>query len=78
MTVASKVSMGWLRALIIGPAEIRWNEADLGTETGGTQRFWDLEVEEWGWSALPVSAKWVFVDYSPHNPSTTDTERNPR
>lgn len=63
---------------IIGRAEIRWDEVDPGNESGGTRRFWDFGVEEWRWSSLPVSAKWEVLDYSPHNPAPTDTDRSAR
>ncbi len=51
-----------------GSANILWEQPDPGNKTGGTQRFWELDVEAWQQSQLPSELYWGFVDYSPHNP----------
>ena len=36
-------------------------------ETGGTNRFWELEVENWQRITIPA-IELEFLDASPHNP----------
>ena len=41
---------------------------DPDDESGGTRRFWDLEVEHWLETSLPRQLSWELLDYSPHDP----------
>lgn len=36
--------------------------------TGGTNRFWELEIHKWYLFQLKSSFKWNDLDFSPHNP----------
>lgn len=40
------------------------------TTTGGTNRYWELEVHEWCLFQLQPNYKWEDLDFSPHNPQT--------
>ena len=53
---------------LIGRPEIMWDLDDPTNETGGTRRYWDLEIERWLETDLPHQLRWEFLDYSPHNP----------
>ncbi len=53
---------------LIGRPEIRWDLDDPTNETGGTRRYWDLEIERWFETDLPHQLRWEFLDYSPENP----------
>lgn len=63
---------GWLLQ-ITGRVAIRWDLDDPQALSGGTGRFWDLEVMRWRESALPLRLTWEFVDYSPFNPGPAAT-----
>ena len=54
-----------------GSAKIFWEQTDPSNKIGGTQRFWELNVEAWQQSQLPTELSWDFFDYSPHNPKET-------
>ena len=54
--------------LTTGSAEILWERAGHEDETGGTNRFWRLRVDEWLSFELPVRLEWEFLDASPFNP----------
>lgn len=57
------------RALqLTGHAEILWDQEDPDDETGGTRRYWDLEVEQWLETPLARPLRWELLDYSPFNP----------
>jgi hypothetical protein len=55
---------------LTGRAEILWDVEDPQSETGGTRRYWDFEIEHWIQieKALPGASE--FLDYSPHDPPT--------
>jgi ferredoxin-NADP reductase/predicted pyridoxine 5'-phosphate oxidase superfamily flavin-nucleotide-binding protein len=57
------------RALqLTGRANVLWDQEDPDDETGGTRRFWDLEVERWLEVPLPRQLRWELLDHSPYNP----------
>ena len=53
---------------LTGRAQILWDIDDPEGETGGTDRYWDFEIQRVIQTdeALPGTTK--FLDYSPHNP----------
>ena len=53
---------------LIGRTEILWDQDDAESKTGGTRRFWLLQVERWREMGLPATVRWEFLDYSPFNP----------
>ncbi len=59
---------------LTGRAEILWNQNDPGDETGGTGRYWELEIEHWVETSLPRQFRWELLDYSPHNPQARGGE----
>jgi ferredoxin-NADP reductase/predicted pyridoxine 5'-phosphate oxidase superfamily flavin-nucleotide-binding protein len=65
------------RALqLSGRPKVLLHESDKRGETGGTARYWEFEIEAWRESELPLRVEWKFLDYSPHIPtaSTSDKE----
>ncbi len=60
---------------MIGRPEILWDQDDAGSETGGTRRFWLLQVERWCEMSLPATVRWEFLDYSPYNPRPSGAAR---
>ncbi len=54
---------------LTGRAEVLWDQEDPDDETAGTRRFWDLEVERWLETPLPLQLRWELLDYSPYNPN---------
>ncbi len=53
---------------VSGRAKILWGFDDPTNKSNGTQRFWELDVENWQETDLPSEMDWHFFDYSPHNP----------
>ena len=53
---------------LIGRPEILWDQDDAESKTGGTRRFWLLQVERWCEMGLAAMVRWEFLDYSPFNP----------
>ena len=53
---------------LTGRAEVLWDEEDPDDETGGTGRYWDVEVQRWLQTPLARALRWELLDYSPHNP----------
>ena len=53
---------------LVGRPEIRWDLDEPADDTDGTGRHWDLEIDRWLETPLPVRAEWEFLDYSPFNP----------
>lgn len=53
---------------VSGTANILWQQDDPNNKTGGTQRYWELDITAWQETALPERLSWQFFDYSPHNP----------
>ncbi len=60
---------------ITGDAKIFWQQDDPNNKTGGTQRFWELDIKAWQQTQLPIDLSWEFFDYSPHNPRTIDNKQ---
>ncbi len=59
---------------LIGRPKIQWELNDPTNKTGGTGRYWDLEIRQWLETVLPQQLHWEFLDYSPHNPSGENLE----
>lgn len=59
-----------------GRPEILWQVDDPCEETGGTQRYWQLQVQAWQESVLPFHFKWEFLDYSRFIPISKCTIRD--
>ncbi|GAB4545742.1 MAG: pyridoxamine 5'-phosphate oxidase family protein [Pleurocapsa sp.] len=53
---------------LIGQAKILWNLDNSVDPTGGTNRYWNFEVEGWLETSLPIKLHSEFLDYSPYNP----------
>ena len=60
---------------LIGRPEILWDQDDAESKTGGTRRFWLLQVERWREMAVPATVRWEFLDYSPFNPQPSEGGR---
>ncbi len=56
---------------LIGRPEILFDQDDAESKTGGTQRFWLLQIERWREMGLPATVRWEFLDYSPYNPRSS-------
>jgi hypothetical protein len=52
---------------ISGRAAVLLNQEDPAGETGGTNRFWTLDIEHWQRAKMPVF-ELEFIDSSPFNP----------
>ena len=61
---------------LTGRPEILWDVDDPQGETGGTQRYWQFDINHWQESMIPYHLTWEFLDYSPHipKPKKTTTE----
>ncbi len=53
---------------LTGRPEIIWDLTDTQDTTGGTQRYWQLDITGWQESVLPFRLAWEFLDYSPFIP----------
>ncbi|MCK5830162.1 MAG: pyridoxamine 5'-phosphate oxidase family protein [Methylococcales bacterium] len=62
---------------VTGNATIFWNQKDPTNKTGGSQRFWELEINAWQQTQLPTELSWEFFDFSSHNPSQTENKQQP-
>jgi uncharacterized protein len=51
---------------VTGVAEVLFDQEDSENQTGGTNRFWTLDIERWQRFTLP-GAEVEFLDYSPFN-----------
>ncbi len=60
---------------LIGRPEILWDQDDAENNTGGTGRFWLLQLERWREMSLPATVRWEFLDYSPYNPRPSESAR---
>ena len=60
---------------ITGDAKIFWQQYDPNNKTGGTQRFWELDIKAWQQTQLPIDLSWEFFDYLPHNPRATENKQ---
>lgn len=61
---------------LTGRPEVVWDADDPANETGGTQRYWEFEVERWAQLDESLSGSTEFLDYSPHNPVTSPQPRS--
>lgn len=52
---------------ITGNATILWEHSDSENKTGGTQRFWELEVTAWQQTMLSTELSWTFFDRNHQN-----------
>jgi hypothetical protein len=53
-----------------GRARILFNQPDPGQLSGGTGRFWEIDVERWLLRRMPRGLEWEYLDASPFNPAT--------
>jgi len=53
---------------LTGRSELLWEMQDESGETGGTNRYWDIEIKTWQESESPLQLEWEFLDYSPFIP----------
>lgn len=51
---------------VTGVAEVLFDQEDSENQTGGTKRFWTLDIERWKRFSLP-GVEVEFLDYSPFN-----------
>jgi uncharacterized protein len=51
-----------------GCARLEFGVEDPQNPTGGTGRYWDLDVREWVQFDLPPNVRWELIDVSPFNP----------
>ena len=61
---------------LTGVPEILWDKDDPNEETGGTQRYWQLHIDSWVESPLPVHVNWEYMDASFHIPELQVEEDN--
>ncbi|NLR74382.1 pyridoxamine 5'-phosphate oxidase family protein [Leeia aquatica] len=54
--------------LLSGPAAIELAVPGTEQATGGTNRWWRVQPEQWRIAPLDSRVNWDFVDYSPFNP----------
>lgn len=59
---------------LTGDVALSWDQKDLTNKTGGTQRFWELEIKSWQQTQLPAELSWKFFDFSPHNSKEIDNK----
>ena len=68
---ASLVAVDFARGRAVscsGDAYLRFGVEDPQHPTGGTGRYWELNVREWMQFDLPQSVRWELIDASPFNP----------
>ncbi len=53
---------------LTGRSTILWDQDDATNRAGGSNRFWEFEIDRWRESQTHASLRWEFLDYSPHNP----------
>jgi predicted pyridoxine 5'-phosphate oxidase superfamily flavin-nucleotide-binding protein len=51
-----------------GSTRLEFGVEDAQQPTGGTGRYWDLNVREWVQFDLPQNVRWELIDASPFNP----------
>jgi hypothetical protein len=51
-----------------GAAHLRYGVEHPSQPTGGTGRYWELDVREWVQFDLPPGIRWELIDPSPFNP----------
>jgi predicted pyridoxine 5'-phosphate oxidase superfamily flavin-nucleotide-binding protein len=68
---ASLVAVDFARGRAVsfsGSARLEFGVEDPQQSTGGTGRYWDLNVREWVQFDLPQNVRWELIDASPFNP----------
>ena len=55
-----------------GRARVLFRQDDPGRLSGGTGRFWEIEVERWLLRRMPRRLEWEYLDASPFNPAIAD------
>lgn len=55
---------------LCGRARVLFGQNDPGQLTGGTGRFWEIDVERWLLRRMPRRLEWEYLDASPFNPAT--------
>ena len=58
---------------LIGRPRIQFDVDGWAKETGGTNRFWEFQIDRWLEINHLPELNWSFLDYSPHNPSVNDS-----
>jgi uncharacterized protein len=53
---------------LTGSVTLHFDEEDSVQATGGTKRFWEVQVEQWLDTHLTMAIDWEFFDYSRFNP----------
>jgi hypothetical protein len=53
---------------LTGKVDIIWQRDDHDHNTGGTERYWQFNIESWRESRLPLRIEWELLEFSPHNP----------
>lgn len=54
---------------LTGRTEVLYDLDDPTEETGGTNRYWQFQIDRWIEISHDSQLDWSFLDYSPHNPS---------
>ncbi|HSR54017.1 MAG TPA: pyridoxamine 5'-phosphate oxidase family protein [Acidobacteriota bacterium] len=57
---------------LIGQARVAFEQPDPERRSGGTGRFWELQVERWVERSLTRQVEWEFLDSSPFNQRIAD------
>lgn len=52
---------------ISGLARVLWNQDDPANQTGGTRRFWEIDISSWILRQVPQRLEWEYLDASPFN-----------
>lgn len=51
-----------------GKINLEFDKQYPNSATGGTNRYWKMEIRQWQLFQLQANFKWEHLDYSPHNP----------
>ena len=54
---------------LTGRPEILYDVENSAEETGGTNRYWQLHIDQWLEITHAPELTWELLDYSPHNPT---------
>ncbi|MBZ2209569.1 pyridoxamine 5'-phosphate oxidase family protein [Massilia soli] len=57
---------------ISGAARVLWDQPDPANLTGGTGRFWEVEIASWVLRQVPQRLEWEYLDASPFNLPTAE------
>lgn len=57
---------------ISGVARVLWDQEDPANLTGGTGRFWEIDISRWILRQVPQRLEWEYLDASPFNPPTVE------